>query len=95
MPMQVLSAQDVRAKWREVVDAAQTDRVDTVVQRYGKPVAVVIPHDDYMALQEELEDLRDARLALAELEAWKKDPSTGQNWDELRAEMVAEGLLSE
>ena len=86
MPMQVLSAQDVRAKWREVVDAAQIDRVDTLVHRHGKPVAVVIPHDDYMALREELEELRDARLALAELEAWTKDPSSGQDWDELRVE---------
>ena len=95
MPMQVLSVQDVQAKWREVVDAAQAGQGDTVIERNGKRIAVVISYDDYVALQGELEDLRDARLALAELEAWKKDPSTGQNWDELRAEMVAEGLLSE
>lgn len=92
--MQLMKTGEARARWREVVDAAQAGH-DTVIERGGKRVAVVIPHDDYLALLEELEDIRDARLALPELEAWRNDPATGRPYSEIRAELVADGLLDE
>lgn len=93
MTVQVMQAAEVRANWRKVLDAALTREADTVIERSGKPIAALIPHDDYVALQEELEDLRDARLALPELEAWRADPDTGRPYSEIRAEMVDQGLL--
>lgn len=95
MAIQLLDANQARSKWRDIMDAAQSGQADTVIERYGKPLAVVIPYQDYMALQEELEDLRLGRLAQTEFEAWEKDPSTGRPWEEIKAEMIEEGLLSE
>ena len=52
---------DPRIKWREVVDTAAAGVVDVVITRYGKPVVAMIDYDDFLALQEELDDLRAAR----------------------------------
>jgi len=94
MAIRFMKTGEARARWREVLDAAQAGN-DTVIERGGKRVAVVIPHDDYLALLEELVDIRDARLALPELEAWRSDPATGRPYVEIRAELVADGLLDE
>jgi len=92
---QVMKIRDARAKLRDVLDAAQSGQTDTIIERNGKPVAVVIPHADYLALKEELQDLRDARLALPELEAWRADPTLGRTYADIRAELVKDGLLDE
>ena len=94
MTVQLMKTGEARARWGEVLDAAQAGN-DTVIARGGKRVAVVIPHDDYLALLEELEDIRDARLALPELEAWRNDPVTGRPYSEIRTELVGDGLLDE
>ena len=78
--------------WRMILDAARAGN-DTVIEHYGKPTAVVVPYADWEALQEDLEDLRAARRGQAAYEAWKRDPSLGQPWSEIKAEMVRDGLL--
>jgi prevent-host-death family protein len=85
-------SRDARTKWRDIMDAAQAG-IETVIERYGRPTAAVIPYADYEALQEELDDLRAARRAVAAHEAWRRDPSLGRPYAEVRAEMVTEGLL--
>jgi hypothetical protein len=57
------------------------------------PAGALIPFEDYEALQEELDDLRAGRRGQAALEAWEKDRSLGQLYEEVRAEMVRDGLL--
>jgi len=95
MATQVMKIRDARARLRDVLDAAQAGQTDTIIERNGKPVAVVIPHADYLALKEELQDLRDARLALPELQAWRADPTRGRSYADIRAELVRDGLLDE
>ena len=92
MTVQVLDSRDARTKWRDIMDAAQTG-VETVIERFGRPTAVVIPYADYEALQEELDDLRAARRAAAAYEALKRDPSLGTPLDQVEAELRAQGLL--
>lgn len=92
MTCRILNSDDARTRWRDILDAANRGE-DVVIARYGKPTAVVIPIADYEALQEELEDLRAARRAQAALEAWRKDPGQGRPYAEVRAELLAEGLL--
>lgn len=94
MTTQILNSDDARTRWRDILDAANRGE-DVVIARYGKPTAVVIPIADYEALQEELEDLRAARRAQAALEAWRRDPGRGRPYAEVRAELVAEGLLND
>ena len=95
MRQTILSSREARTRWRDVLDAVNQGKTDVVIERYGKPVAAVIAYEDYEALMEELEDLRDGRLAVAAYEEWKRDPSTARPYEEIRAELIAEGLLDE
>jgi hypothetical protein len=60
-----------------------------LVEYADKPVAAVIPFEDFMALKEQLEDLYDIRAADAAHAEYKRDPSTARPLDELIAEWEA------
>ena len=91
MPVMTWDSNDARIKWRQLLD--QTGEADAIITRYGKPTAAVIDYEDYLALQEELDDLRAARRAMIAVEEWEKDPSTAKPLSEFKAELIAEGLL--
>ena len=82
---------DARVKWRDLLD--QVHSADMVITRYGKPAAVVIDYEDWLAVQEELDDLRAARRAVEAVEEWERNPSTAKPWNVFKAELKAEGLL--
>lgn len=92
MNVRTLKSDEARQSWRDLLDAVATGD-DVVIERYNKPVAALIAFKDYLALQEELDDLRAARRAQAAYEEWKQDPSTARPYSEIRDELVAEGLL--
>jgi PHD/YefM family antitoxin component YafN of YafNO toxin-antitoxin module len=48
---------------------------DILVECHNKPLAAIIAYEDYIALQDELDDLRSAQRAQSALEAWRKEPS--------------------
>jgi hypothetical protein len=52
---------------------------------------MVLPFADWQALQEALDDLRAARRAQAAYEDWRRDPSLGRPWAEVKAEMIQDG----
>ncbi len=93
MPVKMLDNNTARTQWRDVMDTASGGDTDVVVERYGKPMVAVIAYNDFVALQDELDDLRAARRAAETYEAWKRDRSRGRPWEEVEAELVAEGLL--
>jgi prevent-host-death family protein len=93
MPVKVLDSNTARAQWRDILDEASSRDTDVVVARYGKPMVAVIAYDDFLALQEELDDLRASRRAAEAYAAWQADPGRGRPWEEVEAELVAEGLL--
>lgn len=86
MTTKIMKSDAVRVAWRDVLDDV-ADGDDILVERYNKPVAAVIAYEDYIALQDELDDLRSARRAQAALEAWRKDPSLARPWEEVKAEL--------
>ena len=92
MTVRVVDSNRARIHWREVLDAARAGD-DSVIEHYGKPTAVVLPFADWEALREDLDDLRAARRGQAAYEAWKRDPSLGQPWSEVKAELMRDGLL--
>ena len=92
--VKVLSSKEARARWRNIIDVASAGE-DVVIKRYGKPTAAVIPFEDYLNLQEELDELRTARQAGAIYEEWKRDSSTARPWEEVKAELIAEGILND
>ena len=91
MPI-TMKSDEARKEWRALMDAViGGDAV--VIERYNTPTAAVIRYDDFMALQDELDDLRDARAAMAAYEAWKRDPSTAVPLSQFRDELITEGLI--
>jgi prevent-host-death family protein len=88
-----MSSKAARTSWRDLLDLAYKGEADTVIERNGRPVAVLIPFEDYKALQDELDDLRSGRRAQAALEAWEKDPSPARPWEDIKAGMTRDGLL--
>lgn len=95
MPTQVFNANEARLKWRDIVDAAHAGGEDIIVERYGKPMVAVISYQDYLDIEEELDDVRAARRAAAAYEAWKQNPSVGRPWKEVEQELLDDGLLDE
>jgi PHD/YefM family antitoxin component YafN of YafNO toxin-antitoxin module len=95
MTIKVVDSNRARALWREILDGAQAGGEDVIVERYGKPVAAVIAYEDFLALEDALDDLRAARRAGAAYEEWKKEPGRAVPYETFRAGLVAEGLLDE
>ena len=95
MAVQKFDSNRARTKWRDVLDTVTSGDSDIVIERYGKPVAVVIAYRDFLALQDELDDLRASRRAADVYEEWKRDPSSARPYADVRAELVAEGKLDE
>ncbi len=82
-----------RENWRRLLDTATSGRSDIVITRHGQPAAALISYEDYIALQEELDELRAARRAEEAVGAWRSDRSIARPWSEVEAELVAKGLL--
>jgi prevent-host-death family protein len=94
MNVRTLKSDEARQGWRDLLDAVSNGD-DVVIERYNKPVAALISYEDFVALQETLDDLRLGRRAQAVYEAWKKDPSRARPWEEIEAELINEDLLDE
>ena len=95
MTVKKLSSREARTNWRDVLDTINKGTADVVIERYGKPIATLIPYEDYEALLEELEDLRDGRLAQATYEEYLQTPEMAQPYQEIRDELLAEGIWDE
>jgi prevent-host-death family protein len=95
MPTTTIGSREARQKWRDLLDAAYTGSTDTVIERNGKPIAVLIPYEDYLAIEETLDELRAARRAKELYEAAKQDAALGRSYAKIRAELEDKGLLDE
>ena len=92
MSIATFDSGEARARWKDIMDAARAGEW-VVIAHYNRPTAAVIHYADFLALQEELDDLRAGRRAAAVYAAWQADPSRGVPYEEVRAELVSEGAL--
>jgi prevent-host-death family protein len=90
-----VSSRRARAEWREILDTVMTGDSDIVISRYGKEVAVLIPAEDYRALESELEELRMTRVAEDIYEAYLADRSAAVQYTEVREELLDEETSDE
>jgi prevent-host-death family protein len=90
----VMKAEEVRRGLGEVFDEVVAGQ-DIVIERRSKPVVAMIRYEDYEAIQEELEDLRDAQRAREVLEAIRSGKMKTVPWEKLKAELKAEGLIDD
>lgn len=94
MSAKIMAAEDVRRDLRHVFDDVIAGQ-DVVVERYSKRVVAMIRYEDYEALLEELEDLRDARRADEIREAVRSGKMKTVPWEQLKEELRAKGLLDD
>ena len=59
------------------------------------PIRITEPQRKDSLLQEELDELAAERRAFAAYQEWPPDPSTAKPWEEVKAELIAEGLMDE
>jgi prevent-host-death family protein len=85
-----VSSGDARKQWREILDAVMKRDGDVVISRYGKPVAVLIPAEDYQEIAEELEELRLARLAEDIYEGYLERQDLAKPYEDVRTELLQE-----
>ena len=62
MVVRVLNSNEAQQNWQEILDASGENH-DTIIQRADKPVAAIIPYDDYIALLDTLNALRQKRFS--------------------------------
>lgn len=83
---EAISAESAAERFGEVVDHAVHDKARVVLTRDGKPVAAIVPIEDYDAL-EAIEDAYDAKLAAEAIAAWEAaGKPRGVTHEELLAE---------
>lgn len=85
-----IGSREARQKWRDLLDAAYRGTTDTIIERNGKPIAVLIPYEDYQAIEEALDQLRAARRAAERYEASKGEAKPGRPYTEIRAALERE-----
>ena len=95
MAIMTVNSRNARTNLRELLDQVFTGKADVVIERNGKPIAVMIPVADYEELLDELDDLRTARRAATIYESWKQDLASARTLEEVEAGLIAEGLLDE
>jgi antitoxin YefM len=85
----VVPVREFRTKLSELLSQVADRRDHILVTRNGKPVAALVPIDEYEALEETAEILSDS-TALAAIEAGLADLARGDSvtLDELRQELA-------
>lgn len=74
MTTKTISSDQARVKWRELLDTAVSGN-HVIIERYGKPVAVLVPYQDY-----EKPDVVREETAVYQT----------HDWEMLKAELAAE-----
>lgn len=67
-----------QARWREVLDTVVSGN-DVIIERYGKPVAILIPYQDYEAATATPSQVRETQTFYRNNE-----------WESVKAELIAE-----
>lgn len=86
--IQTFDSNQARARWRDLLDAAQTLETDVVITRYNKPVVAMLAYEDYVAIREELQRQRARRAARRQEAAMPSsllaaEQALTQEWDSL------------
>ena len=79
---------DLRRDLGPLLDEVRDRREHIVVTRHGRPTAVIIPHDEYTALEETADVLSDPDAMAALAEGLDADATDDVTLDELRTEIA-------
>ncbi|MCE7985543.1 MAG: type II toxin-antitoxin system Phd/YefM family antitoxin [Caldilinea sp. CFX5] len=85
MTVKTIKSEEARSKMRDILDDVTAGR-EVVIERYNKPVGVIIPH----ALWQRFKKLQREEIARIRQEM---DAGNYRTWDEVKTELQAEGIL--
>ena len=85
-----VTSRDARYQWREILDEVMTGSSDIAITRYGKPVAVLIPAEDYELLADDLEELRLGRIAEGVYSEYLASRESAVGYEDLRKDILEE-----
>ncbi len=95
MSVLTMDSRSTRTKWRDVLDTVATGASDIVVTRNSKETVAIIPFEDYEAIAETLQELRETRLADALIDQWHQGKISAHPWAAIKANLLAERGLDE
>lgn len=73
-----MSSDEARSKWREVLDTAVAGN-PVIIERYGKPVAVIMPYTEAVQPAAEANEVREETAVYQT-----------RDWETVKAELLAE-----
>lgn len=85
MTVKTIKSEEARIKMRDILDEVTAGR-EIVIERYNKPVGVIVPH----ALWQSLKKLQREEITRIRQEM---DAGDYRTWDEVKVELQAEGIL--
>lgn len=83
-----VTSREARTNWREVLDDVIAGDSDIAITRYGKPVAVIIPAEDYRSVAHELDELRLGRVAERAYSDYLANRDSAVSYEDLREELL-------
>jgi prevent-host-death family protein len=85
MTVKTIKSEEARIKMRDILDEVTAGR-EVVIERYNKPVGVLVPHTLWQSLKKlQREEIARIRQAM--------DAGDYKTWDEVKADLQAEGIL--
>jgi prevent-host-death family protein len=85
--MLTYSSKDARQNWRKILDIILARGQDILIERNGKPAAVIVPVEDYENIREALEEYREGLEAQTLYDAWKAGREESVSIAEARQEL--------
>ena len=73
--MRTINALTFRKKFGSTLDEVHKKKNHIIISRSNRPLAVIIPFEDYKNLKEENERERRLRLAASRIDQWRKKHS--------------------
>jgi len=70
--MKTINALTFRKKFGSTLDEVHKEKVHVIISRANRPLAVIIPFEDYKDLKEENERERRLRVAASKIDQWRK-----------------------
>ncbi len=62
MSVVTVTSEEARLRWRETIDAAYADKKSVVIERYSKPVAVLLNYEQWQVTLQRLQRLKELEL---------------------------------
>lgn len=82
-----VTSKRARSEWGKLLDSVQMGKT-VIIERRGKPAAVLISFEEFERLQEALAESHAIAEAVAAYKEWKRDPSVVRPYSQVRRNLL-------